>query len=115
MKSRSNLESFEIGRIFDDYDVRNAGKIRTFHAGTLIRIEVIVRGSSLLFYVCCRFEAIQADERIANMLQTANGSVVSEFSRLEIMCPSVRPIERAMREPRMDPQSTVFPAQPCRP
>jgi hypothetical protein len=41
--------------------------------------------------------------------------VVSEFSRLEIMCSSVRPIERAMREPRMDPQSTVFPAQPCRP
>ena len=33
----------------------------------------------------------------------------------EIMCPSVRPIERGMREPRMDPQSTVFPAQPCRP
>src|SRR5262249_34266060 len=30
---------------------------------------------------------------------------------LEIMCPSVRPIERAMREPRRDPQSTVFPAQ----
>ena len=41
--------------------------------------------------------------------------VVSEISRLEIMCPSVRPIERAMREPRMDPQSTVFPAQPCHP
>jgi hypothetical protein len=38
------------------------------------------------------------------MLQTANGGVVSEFSRLEIMCPSVRPIERAMREPRMDSQ-----------
>src|SRR6202035_4548189 len=34
---------------------------------------------------------------------------------LEIMCPSVRPIERAMREPRRNPQSTVFPAQPCRP
>jgi len=50
-----------------------------------------------------------------NYVQTANGGVVSEFSRLEIMCPSVRPIERAMREPRMDPQSTVFPAQPCRP
>ena len=33
------------------------------------------------------------------MPQTANGGVVSEFSRLEIMCPSVRPIERAMREP----------------
>jgi hypothetical protein len=49
------------------------------------------------------------------MLQTANGGAVSEFSRLEIMCPSVRPIERAMREPRMDPQSTVFPAQPYRP
>ena len=45
----------------------------------------------------------------------ANGGVVSEFSRLEVTCPSVRPIERAMREPRMDPQSTVFPAQPCRP
>jgi len=45
----------------------------------------------------------------------ANAGVVSEFSSLEIMCPSVRPIERAMREPRMDPQSTVFPAQPCCP
>ena len=33
----------------------------------------------------------------------------------EIMCPSVRPIVRAMREPRRGPQSTVFPAQPCRP
>src|SRR6202035_4904005 len=31
---------------------------------------------------------------------TANGDVLSEFSRLEIMCPSVRPIEREMREPR---------------
>ena len=40
---------------------------------------------------------------------------VSEFPLLEIMCPSVRPIGRAMREPRMDPQSTVFPEQPCRP
>src|SRR4029077_1789857 len=30
--------------------------------------------------------------------------------RSEIMRPSVRPIERAMREPRRDPQSTVFPA-----
>ena len=49
------------------------------------------------------------------MLQTANDGVVSGFSRLETMCLSVRPIERAMREPRMDPQSTVFPAQPCRP
>ena len=39
----------------------------------------------------------------------------SEFSRPEITCPSVRPIERAMREPRMDPQSTVFPARPYRP
>src|SRR5262249_10366914 len=29
------------------------------------------------------------------MLQTAKGAIVSEFSRLEIMCPSVRPIERA--------------------
>jgi hypothetical protein len=47
--------------------------------------------------------------------QTANGGVVSEFSRVEVRCPSVRPIEPAMREPRMDPQSTVFPAQPCRP
>src|SRR5580698_1710794 len=26
-----------------------------------------------------------------------------------LMCPSVRPIEPAMRGPRMDPQSTVFP------
>ena len=43
------------------------------------------------------------------MLQTANGGVVSEFSRLEIMCPSVRPIERAMREPRMDPKVLCFP------
>jgi hypothetical protein len=34
-----------------------------------------------------------------------NGGVVSAFSRLEIMRPSVRPIERAMRAPRMDPQS----------
>ena len=49
------------------------------------------------------------------MLQIENGAVVSEFSRLEIMCPSVRPIERAMRELGTDPQSTVFPAQPCRP
>ena len=40
---------------------------------------------------------------------------VSEFSHVEIKCPSVRPIERAMRVPRMDPQSTVFRAQPCRP
>jgi hypothetical protein len=47
-------------------------------------------------------------------LQIAKGGVVSEFSRLEITSPCVRPIERAMREPRMDPQSTVFPAQPCR-
>jgi len=38
-----------------------------------------------------------------------------ELPRIEIMHPSVRPIERAMREPRMDPQNTVFPAQPCRP
>ena len=38
--------------------------------------------------------------------------VVSEFSRLETRCPSVRPIERALREPRMDPQSIVFLAQP---
>src|ERR1700733_14808070 len=43
--------------------------------------------------------------------QTANGGV--EFRRLQIMCPSVPPIERATREPRMDPQSTAFPAQPC--
>jgi hypothetical protein len=49
------------------------------------------------------------------MLQTANGGVVSEFPPFGIMGPSVRPIERAMREPRMNPQSTVFPAQPCRP
>jgi hypothetical protein len=28
------------------------------------------------------------------------------------MWASVRPIEREMREPGMDPQSTVFPAQP---
>ena len=118
MKSRSNLESFEIVRISAGSVTTTTsvmpGKYVRFMLG-LIRIEVIVRGSSLLFYVFCRFEAIQADERIANMLQTANGGVVSEFSRLEIMCLSVRPIERAMREPRMDPQSTVFPAQPCRP
>ena len=49
------------------------------------------------------------------MLQTANGSVVREFSRSEIMCPSVRPIERGMREPQMGPQSIVFPAQLFRP
>ena len=48
-------------------------------------------------------------------LQTGNGGVVSEFPRFEIMCPSVRPIEPAMREARMNPQSTAFPAQPCRP
>ena len=41
--------------------------------------------------------------------------VVSKFSRIEIMRLSVRPIERALREPRMDPQNTVFPARPCRP
>jgi hypothetical protein len=34
---------------------------------------------------------------------------------LETMCPSVRPIERAMAELRMHRQSTGFPAQPCRP
>src|SRR5262249_10825711 len=51
---------------------------------------------------------------LAASLQTANCGVVSALSRFEIMCPSVRPIESAMREPRMDPQSTVFPAQPCR-
>jgi hypothetical protein len=44
-----------------------------------------------------------------------HGDVVSKFLRFEIRCPSVRPIERAMREPRMGPQSTVFPAQSCRP
>ena len=48
----------------------------------------------------------------ACMLQNANGGVVSGLSRLEIICPFVRPIERGMREPGMDPQSTVFPAQP---
>jgi hypothetical protein len=48
-------------------------------------------------------------------LRPANGAVVNEFSRLEIMCRSVRPIERAMREPRMDPRSTVSPGQPFRP
>ena len=48
------------------------------------------------------------------MLLTANGGVVGELSRLGTMSPSVRPIERGMREPRTDPQSTVFPVQPCR-
>ena len=38
-----------------------------------------------------------------------------DYSPLEIIRPSVRPVEHATREPRMDPQSTVFPAQPCRP
>ena len=41
-------------------------------------------------------------------LSSDRQGVVSEFSRFEIMCPSVRPIERAMREPRTDTQSTVF-------
>src|SRR6478609_7983452 len=45
----------------------------------------------------------------------ANGGLVREFSPLETMCPSVRSIERAMRERRMDPQSTAFPAQLCPP
>lgn len=44
------------------------------------------------------------------MLQISNGGVVGEFSRLQIMGPSVRPIERAVQVPRMDSQSTVFPA-----
>ena len=48
------------------------------------------------------------------LLQTANGGAVSEFSHLKIVCPSVRPIEHGMREPQIDPKSTVFPAQPCR-
>src|SRR5271156_2660177 len=48
------------------------------------------------------------------VLQTANGGVVSGFSHLEIMWASVRPILREMQERGMDPQSTVFPAQPCR-
>ncbi len=39
----------------------------------------------------------------------------NEFPRLGIMCPSVRPIGRAMREPRMDPQSIGFLEQLCRP
>ncbi len=50
----------------------------------------------------------------AVMLQTANGGVVSGFSRLEIMWASVRPILRGMREPGMDPRSTAFLAQPWR-
>src|SRR5271157_4756561 len=33
--------------------------------------------------------------------------------RLDVMCPSARPIEREMREPGMDPRSTAFRAQPC--
>ena len=34
--------------------------------------------------------------------------------RFVITCPSVRPIVRATRWPRTDPQSTVFPVQLCR-
>src|SRR5215472_8461815 len=45
----------------------------------------------------------------------ANGDGVRERSCLGIRGPSVRPIARALREPRMDPQSTGFPEQPCRP
>ena len=60
--------------------------------------------------------------RVRKAMPIANGltfstriALLPRSWRLEIMCPSVRPIERAMREQRMDPQSTVFPAQPCRP
>src|SRR5262249_30249594 len=35
-------------------------------------------------------------------------------SRFVVTCPSVPPIVRASRSPRMDPQNTVFPVQPCR-
>ena len=55
------------------------------------------------------------DNDISGGTANPHGDVVSKFSRFEIRCPSVRPIERAMREPRMGPQSTVFPAQSCRP
>jgi hypothetical protein len=47
--------------------------------------------------------------------ETEIGGGVSEFSRLGIMFPSVRPIDRAMPVLRTDPQSTVFPGQPSRP
>ena len=48
-------------------------------------------------------------------LVVANARLGCEFSRFAIMRPCVRPIERAMRAPRMGPQSTAFPAQPYRP
>ena len=35
-------------------------------------------------------------------------------SRFVVTPPSVRPIVRARRSPRKDPQNTVFPVQPCR-
>jgi len=54
----------------------------------------------------------QVDAQIRSAVEdviaiTAAGRVVN--------LPSVQPIERATREPRMDPQSTVFPAQLYRP
>jgi hypothetical protein len=47
------------------------------------------------------------------ILQTTNGGIGGESPRIEVMGLSAQPIERATREPRMDPQSTVFPSQPC--
>jgi hypothetical protein len=48
--------------------------------------------------------------------QFENGAPPSANSRGPgIMCQSVRPVERAMRELGTDPQSTAFPEQPCRP
>ena len=43
------------------------------------------------------------------MLLTANGGVVGELSRLGTMSPSVRPIERGMREPRRIRKVLCFP------
>ena len=62
------------------------------------------------------FQATATQQRKPDQpFPNGNDGVMRESSRLAVMRPSVRPIERAMTARRMGPQSTVFRVQLCRP